>query len=101
VCEVECVRRNPPLATDEDSPLVAAVKRAQRECGLEPAVGTKATCTEAGLLSSQGLDAVVIGAGTSVGNVHRPNEHTRISELERMRALYARTIETLCCGEGA
>lgn len=101
VCEVACVRRNPPLATDENSPLVAAVTRAQRACGMEPAIGTKATCTEAGLLSVHGLDAVVIGAGTSVGNVHRPNEHTRISELERMRALYARAIETLLCAEGA
>lgn len=100
VAEIECVRRNPPLATPESSPLVEAVVGAQLELGLGRRVGTKSTCTEAGLLSEAGLEAIVIGAGTSVGNVHRPNEHTRVSELLQLRELYAHVIRRLCGGGG-
>ena len=73
VAEIELVRANPPLETPLDAPLVAAVEAAQQALGLGRRIGTKATCTEAGLLSAAGLDAVVLGAGPSVGNVHRPN----------------------------
>ena len=96
LAEIECVRMNPPLHTSPDSQLVRAVVRAQESRGLGARVATKATCTEAGLLSDAGLDAVVIGAGVSVGNVHRPNEHTRISELEVMRGIYSVVIRELC-----
>ena len=39
-----------------------------------------------------------MGAGVSVGNVHRPNEHTRISQLLRARELYREVIGRLCVG---
>lgn len=96
VCELTCVRRNPALAPRGRTPLVEAVAAAQRAIGLGEKIGRKATCTEAGVLAEAGLDAIVLGAGTSVGNVHRPNEHTRISELERAVALYAHALERLC-----
>ncbi len=95
VAEIECLRRNPPLATPEDAPLVEAVVRAQRACGADRRIGTKATCTEAGLLAEAGLQVVVMGAGPSIGNVHRPNEYTRLPELGHMRDVY-----THLCGGG-
>lgn len=94
--EIECLRRNPALATPLESPLVQAVGLAQEAVGLERRIATKATCTEAGLLAQAGLDAVVLGAGASVGNVHRPNEHTRIPELFLARDLYREVIHRLC-----
>ena len=96
---LRCLRSNPPLDTPEDSALVRALRGAQAEAGLEPRIGTKATCTEAGLLSAAGLEAVVFGAGTSVGNVHRPNEHTRISELHRAVEIYGGVVRRLCIEE--
>lgn len=104
IARLDVLRTNPPLATPLDSPLVRAIAAAQERAGLGERIGTKATCTEAGLLASAGLDAVVLGAGPSVGNVHKPNEHTRISELARARDLYRDAIETLCgadAGTGA
>ncbi len=94
--ELRMVRVNPALATPRESKLVAAVVAAQHKLGQEEQVTTKATCTEAGLLAEAGLEAVVIGAGASVGNVHRPNEHTRISQLGRARDLYREVITSLC-----
>jgi acetylornithine deacetylase len=101
VAEIEPVRANPPLATSLDAPLVTAVAAAQQSLGLGRRLGTKATCTEAGLLSEAGLDVVVLGAGPSVGNVHKPNEHTRIPELFLARDLYRSVIEQLCIEEAA
>ena len=99
VAEIELVRANPPLETCLDAPLVAAVQAAQQALGLGRRIASKATCTEAGLLSQAGLDAVVLGAGPSVGNVHRPNEYTRVPELAQARDLYRAVIARLC-GEG-
>ena len=96
VAEIRCLRTNPPLGTDPDTDLVRAVVKAQQTLDLGERVGTKATCTEAGLLQQAGLDAVVIGAGTSVGNVHRPNEHTRLAELGTARDLYREVVRSLC-----
>ena len=93
---VRSVRENPALWTDPDSALVRAVRAGQRAAGLPARIATKATCTEAGLLSDAGLEAVVIGAGPSVGNVHRPNEYTRIPELEGAIAVYRHVARALC-----
>jgi succinyl-diaminopimelate desuccinylase len=96
---LECVRENPPLRMPLASRLVRAVAAAQERTGLGVRVGTKATCTEAGIFAQAGLDACVLGPGPSVGNVHRPNEHTRIPELAQARDLYRETVLRLC-GKG-
>ena len=95
--EITCVRANPPLATPHDAPLVRAIEDAQRATGSTSHVTTKATCTEAGLLAQAGLAAIVLGPGPSVGNVHKPNEHTRISELHRAVELYREVLERRVC----
>lgn len=95
VAEISCVRVNPPLATKRDAALVRALEAAQVAVGLPARVTTKATCTEAGLLASAGLDAIVLGPGPSIGNVHKPNEHTRVSELQRAVELYGAVFERL------
>ena len=99
LAELECLRVNPPLSTSLDSPLVGAVCAAQESLGLGRRLGTKATCTEAGMLSDSGLDALVIGPGTSVGNVHRPNEYTRVTDLKQAEALYREVVQKLCVEE--
>ena len=97
VAAIACVRTNPPLATPRDAPLVRATEAAQRAVGLSARVATKATCTEAGVFARAGLSAIVLGPGPSVGNVHKPNEHTRISELHRAVELYGALLERLVC----
>jgi acetylornithine deacetylase/succinyl-diaminopimelate desuccinylase-like protein len=96
--ELRVVRRNPALETAVDSGLVRALEAAQREAGLPVRVETKATCTEAGIFAAAGLEAVVLGPGTSVGNVHRPNEHTRVSQLHQAVSLYRAALTRLAGG---
>jgi len=98
--ELHCVRTNPALATARNSKLVRALEAAQRAAGLPERVETKATSTEAGVLAAAGVEAVVLGPGTSVGNVHKPNEHTRISQLQGAVSLYRAALARLA-GEGA
>ncbi len=100
VVELECVRENPPLSTSPDSELVRALRAAQERCGVGVRLGSKATCTEAGVLAQSGLEACVFGAGVSVGNVHRPNEHTLVSQLAQARDVYRETILRLCGAGG-
>jgi acetylornithine deacetylase/succinyl-diaminopimelate desuccinylase-like protein len=99
LAEVTCLRTNPPLWTEPDSALIRALLDAQAAAGLPRRLATKATSTEAGVFSEAGLETVVIGAGLSVGNVHRPNEHTRVPELELAARLYAGLIRRLCIEE--
>jgi succinyl-diaminopimelate desuccinylase len=101
VARVECLRANPPLFTPMGSAIVEAVRDAQRRAGLEPRISTKATSTEAGVLSAEGIETVVLGPGLSIGNVHRPNEHTRISQLERAVEIYRGVVERICIEESA
>ena len=96
--ELRVVRRNPALETARDSALVRALEAAQLEAGLPARVETKATCTEAGIFAAAGLDAVVLGPGTSVGNVHRPNEHTRVSQLHQAVSVYRAALARLAGG---
>jgi len=94
--EIVCLRTNPALHTSENSTLLAAVQQAQARISIGERVGTKATCTEAGVISEAGLECLVLGPGLSVGNVHKPNEHTRIPELELARQLYGEILTDLC-----
>jgi len=94
---IACVRANPALDLPRDAALVRAALEAQRAVGLPERADTKATCTEAGLFARAGLEAVVLGAGPSVGNVHKPNEHTRVSQLHQAVELYAALIGRLAC----
>ena len=82
------MRCTPAPGTAGNVALARASSLAPDAGGLGDRGCTKPTCTEAGLRAEAGLDAVVLGAGTSIGNVHRPNEHTRIAELETAAALY-------------
>jgi acetylornithine deacetylase/succinyl-diaminopimelate desuccinylase-like protein len=98
--ELREVRANPALATAPDSALVRELEAAQRAAGLPARVETKATCTEAGLLAAAGLEAVVLGPGRSVGNVHKPNEHTSVAQLHQAVSLYRAALARLA-GRGA
>ena len=94
---ITSVRANPPLSTSRDAKLVCAALDAQRSVGLEARLATKATCTEAGLLARAGLEAIVLGPGPSIGNVHKPNEHTSVAQLHRAVELYRALLVRLAC----
>ncbi len=75
-------RENPAVWTDPEGELCRAARKASGKLGLDDRPVTKATNTEAAAFAAT-AEAIVFGAGPSTGNVHCPNEHTRLSELRR------------------
>jgi len=94
--EVEVERDNPPLHTPADAPLVTASLMSLAAVGRPLDLTSKAGCTEAGIYAQAGIPAVVIGPGRSAGNIHAPNEHVPIAELEAAVDLYAQIVEEQC-----
>ncbi|MDF1563893.1 MAG: M20/M25/M40 family metallo-hydrolase [Deltaproteobacteria bacterium] len=93
---VEVDRDSRALSAPPDGPLIEAAIRAARQVGTDPTPRTKATSTEAGVLASRGAQAMVFGAGVSVGNVHKPNEHNLHSQLLTAIDFYEALIRELC-----
>jgi len=89
-------RDNPALHVPADAPVVSASLAALAEMGRSLALGAKAGCTEAGLYAQAGIPAVVFGPGRSAGNIHAPNEHVAVAELEAAVEFYARIIREQC-----
>jgi len=89
-------RDNPPLHTPADAPLVTASLMSLAAVGRPLDLTSKAGCTEAGIYAQAGIPAVVIGPGRSAGNIHAPNEHVPIAELEAAVDLYAQIVEEQC-----
>jgi acetylornithine deacetylase/succinyl-diaminopimelate desuccinylase-like protein len=94
--EVEVERDNPPLHTPAGAPVVTASLAALAAVGRPLDLASKAGCTEAGVYAQAGIPAVVVGPGRSAGNIHAPNEHVPIGELEAAVDLYAQIIEAQC-----
>jgi acetylornithine deacetylase/succinyl-diaminopimelate desuccinylase-like protein len=59
-------------------------------------LAAKSGCTEAGLYAQAGIPAVVFGPGRSAGNIHAPNEHVAVAELEAAVEFYTRIIREQC-----
>jgi acetylornithine deacetylase/succinyl-diaminopimelate desuccinylase-like protein len=62
-----------------------------------PAAGCKISlCTEAGLFYQKGFPALAFGPGVARGNVHGPNEHNLMPQLQQAVSFYERMIEKVC-----
>jgi acetylornithine deacetylase/succinyl-diaminopimelate desuccinylase-like protein len=94
--DVTIERDNPPLHTPADAPLVAVTVAALSAIGRPGDLASKAGCTEAGVYAQAAIPALVIGPGRAAGNIHAPNEHVPVAELEAAVDLYARIVEEEC-----
>lgn len=86
----------PPFATRLDSQLLAICREELSRLGLNIKYGKQSSTNEANVFSRLGIDCVVIGPGVSEGNVHTPNEHVKIEQLETAIAFYKQIILRIC-----
>jgi acetylornithine deacetylase/succinyl-diaminopimelate desuccinylase-like protein len=93
---IDVERDNPPLHTPENAAVVRASVRALAALGRTLDLGTKAGCTEAGVYAAAGIPSVVFGPGRAAGNIHAPNEHVPVAELDAAVEFYARIIAEQC-----
>lgn len=85
-----------PFRTTEKSILLKGCLDELRSMGLSDKPITQASTNEASIFSRVGIECVCFGAGKREGNVHTPNEHVAIADLERSIDFYRRVIERFC-----
>ena len=93
---IDVERDNPPLHTPEDAAVVRASLTALAALGRPLDLGTKAGCTEAGVYAAAGIPSVVFGPGRAPGNIHAPNEHVPVAELEEAIEFYDTIVAEHC-----
>lgn len=85
---------DPPLKGNRNGRFIQAAEKALKAAGIAPVKKTKATSTEASLYNLHGAEAIVFGPGISTGNVHRPNEHNSLRQMQIATRFYANMIQT-------
>lgn len=85
-----------PFRTNETSILVRGCCDELSAMGLEPAITTQPSTNEASIFSRLGIDCICFGPGRREDNVHTPQEHVAVLDLERATEFYKRIIERFC-----
>ena len=85
-----------PYRTEAHSILVKGCLDELRALGLSDQPITQASTNEASIFSRIGVDCVCFGPGKREGNVHTPQEHVSIADLEKAIEFYKKVIERFC-----
>lgn len=85
-----------PFRTQSNSILVKGCLDELRAMGLSDIPISQSSTNEASIFSRIGIDCVCFGPGKREGNVHTPNEHVAVGDLEAATQFYKRIIERFC-----
>lgn len=85
-----------PFRTNENSVLVKTAQGILESMGLDSKCKTLASTNEASLFSRLGIECICLGAGIREGNVHTPEEHVKIEDLEKATHFYEKMVERFC-----
>lgn len=85
-----------PFRTEANSILVKGCLDELRSLGLHDQPITQASTNEASIFSRIGIECVCFGPGKREGNVHTPQEHVAIADLEKAVQFYKKIIERFC-----
>lgn len=85
-----------PFRTNENSVLVKTAQSILESMGLDSKCKTLASTNEASLFSRLGIECICLGAGIREGNVHTPQEHVKIEDLEKATHFYEKMVERFC-----
>ena len=93
-CRVIQSSQDEALRGNKNGRFMQAASKALSACGVNVVKKTKASSTEAALYNQHGAEAIVFGAGLSVGNVHRPNEYNSLRQMGVATQFYTRLLKT-------
>lgn len=85
-----------PFRTSENSMLVRGCLDELKNMNVNTQIATQASTNEASLFSRMGIDCVCFGPGKKEENVHTPQEHVDIVDLQKATEFYRRVIERFC-----
>lgn len=85
-----------PFRTQTNSILVKGCLDELRAMGLSDQPVSQPSTNEASIFSRIGIDCVCFGPGKREGNVHTPQEHVALADLEQATQFYRKIIERFC-----
>lgn len=85
-----------PFYTSDSSPFVKGAKDILRSLGLNDQLISLSSTNEASLFNRIGVECLCFGPGSRDGNIHTPNEHVFIDDLEKSVLFYKKVIERFC-----
>ncbi len=94
--QVTPIRSNPPMNTEKSSEIADRVGKALQAVDLPISFKFKSGNTEGAIFNMMGAEAIVIGPGRSEGNIHSPNEHTTIPQLQKAVEFYTAFLGQFC-----
>ena len=101
VCE-ECGARfaitdyKRPFRTNENSILIKSAQTILEKMGLSSECKTLPATNEVSLFTRLNIECICIGAGVREENVHTPQEHVNINDLEKVTSFYEQMVERFC-----
>lgn len=85
-----------PFRTKPNSILVKGCLDELRAMGMSDQPISQSSTNEASIFSRIGIDCVCFGPGKREGNVHTPQEHVALADLEAATQFYKKVIERFC-----
>lgn len=85
-----------PFRTNENSVLIKSAQSILNKMNLDSKCRSLASTNEASLFSRLGIECLCIGAGIRDGNVHTPQEHVKLEDLEKVTLIYEQLVERFC-----
>lgn len=85
-----------PFRINDNSVLVKSAQSVLEKMGLDSKCKTLASTNEASLFTRLEMECICIGAGVREGNVHTPQEHVKVEDLEKAIYFYEQMIERFC-----
>jgi succinyl-diaminopimelate desuccinylase len=85
-----------PFRTEADSEFIKACLQELNAMGLPTQLISQSSTNEASLLSRVGIECLCFGPGKREGNIHTPNEHVDVKDLQMAIEFYKKAIERFC-----
>lgn len=85
-----------PFRTGENSQLVKAAQSILQKMNLDSSCKSLASTNEASLFTRMNIECICFAAGERQGNVHTPEEHVKIADLEKSILFYEQMVERFC-----
>lgn len=82
--------------TDQNSTLVRGCLEELKKLGLKDKPITQSSTNEASIFSRLGIECVCFGPGKREDNVHTPQEHVELADLQLAIEFYKKIIERFC-----
>jgi acetylornithine deacetylase/succinyl-diaminopimelate desuccinylase-like protein len=85
-----------PFRTHRESDLIQTSLKILKDLNMNVQCGSQSSTNEASVLSRWGVESVSFGPGKREGNIHTPQEHVEINQLEKSVEFYRHCIERFC-----